>query len=146
MQNVTRRQFFAIAAAIIATAAAPAPAEAAPAEAIPYKFRKCPSVEQNGVTYLLYQRCAIVTATPNRRTITIPHSIKTGGKRYTVRSIWDRTFEMCPKLRRVNLKARDLEAIEDPRIFDDHRVKVVCYDRSTWKWLHREGVNAVCKR
>ena len=136
MQNVTRQQFLAIAAAIIATAAAPAHAEA-----IPYKFRKCPSVTQNGITYLLYKRCAIVTATPNRRTVTIPHSIKAGGKRYTVRAIWDHTLEMCPKLRRVNLKARDLESIEDPRIFEDRRVLVVAHDKSTSAWLRREGVN-----
>ena len=136
MQNVTRRQFFAALAALAALAVTPEPAEA-----MPRKFRKCPSVTQNGITYLLYQRCAIVTRTPNRASVTIPHSIRHAGHTYLVRSIWDHTIEMCPKTKRVILKARSLEAIEDPAIFEDHSIKVVAYDRSTYQWLKRSSVN-----
>ena len=136
MQNVTRRQFLAGLAALAAIALTPEPAEAMPA-----KFRKCPSIEQNGVRYLLWKRCAIVTKTPNRASVTIPHSIRHAGQTYLVRSVWDHTIEMCPKIKRVILKARDLEAIEDPAIFEDHSIKVVAYDRSTYQWLKRSGVN-----
>lgn len=136
MQNITRRQFFAGLAALAALALTPEPAEAMPA-----KFRKCPQVTQNGITYLLYDRCAIVTKTPNRASVTIPHTIKHAGKCYTVRNVWDRTIEMCPKIKRVILKARDLEAIEDPAIFERHSIKVVAYDRATYQWLKRSGVN-----
>lgn len=136
MSNITRRQFFAGLAALAALALTPEPAEA-----IPRKFRKCPKVTQNGIEYLLYHRAAIVTRTPNRRSITIPDTIRHDGARYQVRSIWDHTIEMCPKIRRVILKARSLEAIEDPAIFEDHSIKVVAYDRSTYQWLKRSGVN-----
>ena len=84
MKNVTRRQFLAGLAALAIIAATPKPAEAMPA-----KFRKCPQVEQNGIKYLLWKRCAIVTRTPNRASVTIPHTIKHDGKTYTVRSIWN---------------------------------------------------------
>jgi len=137
MTNITRRQFLAGLAALAALAVTPEPAEAMPA-----KFRKCPKVTQNGITYLLYKRCAIVTRTPNRSSITIPHSIRHAGKSYTVRNIWDHTIEECPKIRRIVLKARDLEAIEDPAIFENRRILVICYDRSTYQWLKRSRVNA----
>jgi len=136
MTNITRRQFFAGFAALAVLAVTPEPAEAMPA-----KFRKCPKVTQNSITYMLYQRCAIVTKTPNRASVTIPHSIRHNGKTYTVRSIWDHTIEECPKIRRIVLKARDLEAIEDPAIFEDRRILVICYDRSTYAWLRRNRVN-----
>lgn len=136
MKNITRRAFLSLVVGAIVTAATPEPAEAMPA-----KFRKCPQVEQNGVRYLLWKRCAIVTKTPNRASVTIPHTIKHDGQTYLVRSIWDHTVEMCPKTRRVILKARSLEAIEDPAIFEDHSIKVVAYDRSTYAWLKRSGVN-----
>lgn len=137
MTSITRRQFFAGFAALAALAVTPEPAEATPR-----KFRNCPKVTQNGITYMLYQRCAIVTKTPNRQTVTIPDSIRHSGKTYTVRSIWDHTIEICPKIRRIVLKARSLEAIEDPAIFEDRRIMVICYDRSTYAWLRRSGVNA----
>lgn len=136
MTNITRRQFFAGLAALAALAVTPTEAEAMPA-----KFRKCPNIRQNGITYKLYQRCAIVTKTPNRSSITIPHTIRHAGRTYTVRSIWDHTIEMCPKIRRIVLKARSLEAIEDPAIFEDRRIMVICYDRSTYQWLKRSRVN-----
>lgn len=136
MTNVTRRQFLVGLAALAAIAVTPEPAEA-----MPRKFRKCPQVEQNGVRYLLWKRCAIVTRTPNRASVTIPHTIRHAGHTYLVRSVWDHTIEMCPKIKRVILKARSLEAIEDPAIFEDHSIKVVAYDRATYKWLKRSGVN-----
>lgn len=112
-----------------------------PAHAIPRKFKNCPQVKQDGITYLLYDKCAIVTKTPNRYTITIPHKIKAKGKTYTVRSIWEGTFERNKSLRVINLRAKYLECIEDPAIFDNHRIKVNCYDRSTYNWLKRNHVN-----
>lgn len=136
MKDITRRQFLTLAVGALAAITAPTPAEA-----IPRKFRKCPKVTQNGIEYLLYHRAAIVTRTPNRRSITIPDTIRHDGARYQVRSIWDHTIEMCPKIRRVILKARSLEAIEDPAIFDSHRIVVICYDRGTYQWLKRSRVN-----
>lgn len=137
MTNITRRQFLAGLAALAITAVTPEPAEATPR-----KFRNCPRVTQNGIQYLLYQRAAIVVKTPNRSSVTIPHSIRHSGKTYTVRSIWDHTIEMCPKIRRIVLKAKHLEAIEDPAIFEDRRIMVICYDKGTYQWLRRSGVNA----
>lgn len=136
MKDITRRDFIALAFGAVAFLAAPEPAQA-----IPRKFRNCPKVSQNGITYLLYQRAAIVTRTPNRQSVTIPDTIRHSGKTYTVRSIWDHTIEMCPKIKRIILKARSLEAIEDPAIFENHSIKVVAYDRSTYAWLKRSGVN-----
>lgn len=133
MQDITRRQFLAALAGLAAVAITPRPAEAMPA-----KFRKCPTVEQNGVTYRLYKRYAIVQATPNRKSVTIPNAVKAGGKSYTVSAIWDKTFSRTPKLQRVILKARHLETIEDPAIFSG-RISVTAYDRTTYKWLKRGG-------
>ena len=134
MQDITRRQFLAALAGLAVVAITPRPAEAMPA-----KFRKCPTVTQNGVTYRLYKRFAIVQATPNRQSVTIPNTIKTGGKSYTVTAIWDRTFSKCPKTQRVILKARHLETIEDPAIFRG-KISVTAYDRATYAWLKRGGV------
>lgn len=134
MSNITRRAFLSLVVGAIVTAATPEPAEATPR-----KFRKCPTVEQNEVTYRLYKRFAIVQATPNRQSVTIPNTIKTGGKSYTVTAIWDRTFSKCPKTRRVILKARHLETIEDPAIFRG-KISVTAYDRATYAWLKRGGV------
>lgn len=133
MQDITRRQFLAALAGLAAVAITPRPAEA-----MAVKFRKCPTVKQNGITYRLYQRYAIVEKTPNRRSVTIPDRIKTGGKTYTVTAIWDGTFSKCPKTKRVILKARHLETIEDPAIFSG-RISVTAYDRTTYKWLKRGG-------
>lgn len=116
---------------------------ATPAHAMPYKFRHCPQVKKNGITYVLYKRCAIVRKTPNRETVTIPNTIKVKGKRYCVRAIWDHTFEMTPKLKTVNLKAKNLECIEDPAIFENHNIEVITHDVFTRKWLKRSGVNVI---
>lgn len=134
MQDITRRQFLALAAGALAAFAVPTTAEAMPA-----KFRKCPTVTQNGITYRLYKRCAIVERTPNRKSVTVPNAIKTSGKTYAVSAIWDGTFSKCPKTRRVILKARNLETIEDTAIFAG-KISVTAYDRDTYKWLKREGV------
>lgn len=134
MQDITRRQFLAALAGLAAVAITPRPAEA-----MAVKFRKCPTVNQNGITYRLYQRYAIVERTPNRQSVTIPNTIKAGGKTYTVTAIWDKTFSRTPKTQRVILKARNLETIEDPAIFKG-KISVTAYDRTTYKWLKREGV------
>ena len=133
MQDITRRQFLAALAGLAAVAIP------RPAEAMAVKFRKCPTVIQNGVTYRLYQRYAIVQRTPNRKSVTIPNAIKAGGKTYTVTAIWDRTFSRTPKVQRVILKARNIETIEDPAIFRG-KISVTAYDRDTYKWLKRGGV------
>lgn len=109
MQTITRRQFLAAFAALAAVALTPEPAEA-----MPRKFRKCPQVEQNGVRYLLWKRYAIVTKCPARKSVTIPDTIKHNGARYTVRAIWDGAISK--ETRRVVIKARYLETIEDARI------------------------------
>lgn len=133
--TLTRRAF--VAAAFAAIAAAAAPKEA---HAIPVQFRKCPRIKQNGITYLLYQRCAIVTALPNRATVTIPHTIKHKGKIYTVSAIWPNTISRAPKLRRLVIKARDLETIEDTAI-TRRGLTVIVSDRATAQWLRLIGAN-----
>lgn len=117
-----------------------------PAHAMPVKFRNCPTTKQNGITYILYKKCAIVKHTPNRKTVVIPNTIKVKGKKYCVRSVWDRTFEMTPKLRVVDLRATNLECIEDPAIFDNHNIKVIAHDVLTYKWLKNNHVNVTFKR
>jgi len=134
MQDITRRQFLALAAGALAAFAVPTTAEA-----MAVKFRKCPTITQNGVTYRLYKRYAIVQRTPNRKSVTIPNTVKAGGKAYTVTAIWDRTFSKCPKTQRVILKACNLETIEDPAIFRG-KISVTAYDRATYAWLKRGGV------
>lgn len=116
-----------------------------PAHAIPAKFKECPSVKQNGITFMLYKRCAIVRKTPNQKRVVIPNTIKVKGKTYCVRSVWDHTFECTPKLRVVDLKAINLEAIEDPAIFTNHKIKVIAHDKMTYKWLKRNHVNVTYK-
>lgn len=117
MQNVTRRQFLAGLAALAAIAMTPEPAEAMPA-----KFRKCESVTQNGVRYLLWKHCAIVTKCAPRKSVTIPRRIKHAGHTYTVTAIWDGAISK--KTRRVVIKARNLDTIEDYRI-ETGRVQVI---------------------
>ena len=100
-----------------------------------------PTTEQNGVVYLLHDQAAIVIETPNRKSITIPDSIRHGRKRYPVAAIWDGTFSATPELQRVILKATELETIEDPAIYDG-KIEVICSDRATYEWLHDVGVKA----
>ncbi len=119
---------------------------ATPAHAMPNKFKGCPNVKQGDITYMLYQRCAIVRRTPNQKKVVIPNAIKVKGKTYRVRSVWDHTFELTPKLRVVDLKATALEAIEDPAIFTNHKIKVVAHDVATYKWLKRNHVNVTLQR
>lgn len=133
-------------ASILATLALILAIFTTPAHAMPKKFKGCPSVQQNGITYMLYKNCAIVRKTPNRHTVVIPNTIKVNGKTYGVRSVWDHTFEMTPKLRKVDLRAIDLEAIEDPAIFTNHKIKVIAHDRLTFNWLKRNHVNVTYKR
>jgi hypothetical protein len=68
--------------------------------------------------------------------VTIPHSIKHAGKAYTVAAIWDGAIS--PQTARVVLKARELETIEDARIWR-RNVTVICGDKSTRAWLKRGG-------
>lgn len=117
MQNITRRAFLSIVVGAIVTAATPEPAEA-----MPRKFRKCPRIEQNGINYILWHGCAIVTKCPARKSVTIPNSIKHSGKRYTVSAIWPDSISR--KTKRVVIKARDLETVEDCRILQG-KVKTV---------------------
>lgn len=117
MQTITRREFLAGLATLAALAVTPEPAEA-----MPRKFRKCPNVKQNGITYLLYKRYAIVTKCPARKSVTIPDTIKHSGTRYTVRAIWDGATSK--QTRRIVIKAHHLEVIEDARIITD-RVRVI---------------------
>lgn len=119
---------------------------ATPAHAIPTRFKNCPTAKKNGITYILYKKYAIVKRTPNRKTVVIPNTIKVKGKKYHVSSVWEGTFEKTPKLRVVNLKATNLECIEDPAIFDNHNIKVIVHDADTYKWLKRGGVNVILKR
>lgn len=142
MENITRRQFFALAAAALIAAATPTEARAAdPRELWPVDMQDDPITEQNGVTYLLHEGFSIVIETPDRRAVTIPDSIRHDGKRYDVTAIWDETFSTTPKLRRVILKAAKLETIEDPAIFDG-KIEVICSDRETYEWLKDVGVKA----
>lgn len=133
-------------ASILATIAIVLVVFATPAHAMPNKFKNCPQAKQNGITYVLYKRCAIVRKTPNQKRIVIPNTIKVKGKVYCVRSVWDHTFECNSKLRVVDLKAKNLECIEDPAIFVNHKIKVVAHDVSTYKWLKRNHVNVTLKR
>lgn len=116
-----------------------------PAHAMPNKFKNCPRTKQDGITYILYGNGAIVYQTPKRNTITIPNTIKVKNKTYVVKAIWDRTFELNKSLRIVNLKAKNLECIEDPAIFTNHNIKVNVWDKSTYNWLKRGGVNVIKK-
>lgn len=133
-------------ASILATIALVLVVFATPAHAMPNKFKNCPQTKQNGITYVLYKRCAIVRKTPNQKQIVIPNAIKIKGKVYCVCSVWDHTFECNSKLRVVDLKAKNLECIEDPAIFKNHEIKVITHDVSTYKWLKRGHVNVTLKR
>ena len=140
MKELTRREFVAL--AILAAIAAPKTAEAAePRENWPEAMQGDPTTEQNGVVYLLHNGFSIVIETPDRRAVTIPDSIKHDGKRYPVAAIWDGTFSATPKLRRIILKATQLETIEDLAIYDG-KIEVICSDRDTYEWLKDVGVKA----
>lgn len=140
MKELTRREFVAL--AILAAIAAPKTAEAAePRENWPEAMQNDPTTEQNGILYLLHEGFSIVIETPNRRAVTIPDSIKHEGERYPVAAIWDGTFSATPKLRRVILKATELETIEDLAIFEG-KIEVICSDRETYEWLKEVGVKA----
>lgn len=131
MKTITRRDFIALAFAAIATAATPKPAHA-----IPQQFRNCPRITQNGVLYILSGRDAIVVKCPARQSVTIPHTIRHSGKTYTTAAIW--AGAVSPKTTRITLKARDLEAIEDARIWSG-KILVICSDKSTRDWLKNGG-------
>ena len=140
MKELTRRQFVAL--AILAAIAAPSTAKAAePRANWPEAMQEDPTTEQNGVVYLLHDRAAIVIETPNRRAVTIPDSIRHEGERYPVAAIWDGTFSATPKLKRIILKATELETIEDLAIYDG-KIEVICSDRDTYEWLKDVGVKA----
>lgn len=140
MKELTRREFVAL--AILAAIAAPKTAEAAePRESWPEAMQDDPTTEQNDITYLLHDAAAIVIETPNRRAVTIPDSIRHDGERYQVVAIWDGTFSATPKLRRVILKATQLEIIEDLAIYEG-KIEVICSDRDAYEWLKEVGVKA----
>lgn len=113
---------------------------------VPRKFKNCPQTKQDGITYVLYKKYAIVARTPNRKHITVPNTIKYKNKKYLVRAIWDETFKLNNNLRYIDIKATQLECIEDPAIFDNHKIKVTVHDKSTYNWLKRYGSNVVYKR
>ena len=116
------------------------------ADAMPRKFKNCPTTKQDGITYRLWDRCAIVERTPNRKNITIPNSIRYKNKTYRVTAIWDGTFYHNSALRNLNIKATNLECIEDGAIFKRRYIKVTVHDRGTYNWLKRGGVNVTLKR
>lgn len=116
-----------------------------PAHAIPKKFRNCPNIQQDGITYLLYGNSAIVRKVPNKENIVIPNRITYRKKKYVVAAIWDGTFCKATRLRKVDIKAAQLETIEDPAIFENRRIKVVVHDKATYQWLLRGGVNVVLR-
>lgn len=129
-RNITRRAFVAAAFATVTALAAPKEAQA-----IPRQFRQCPRVKQNGITYLLYQRAAIVTAMPNRQSVTIPDTIRHASRVYTVSAIWDGTASRAPRISRLVIRARSLESIEDPAIWDRRGLTVILSDFATYAWL-----------
>lgn len=130
-KTITRRDFIAIALAAIATAATPRTAHA-----IPQQFRKCPRITQNGILYILSGRDAIVVKCPARQSVTIPHTVRHSGKTYTTTAVW--AGAVSPKTTRIALKARDLDTIEDARIWSG-KVLVICSDKDTRAWLKKGG-------
>ena len=136
MTNITRRAFLAL--AILALTPSPA-------QAIPRKYRNCPTTKQNGITYLIYKRYAIVERTPDRKTVTIPDAIKHDGSSYAVSAIWDGTFSKSKKLQKIVLKCRHLESIEDAAIWDNARLTVIVQDKSIYQWLKRTKARARVK-
>ena len=133
MKTITRRDFLAVIAVAIITAAV-TPAEA---QAMPKKFRGCRSVTQNGVTYLLYKRSAIVTKCPSRASVTIPDSIKHEGSSYIVASIWDGAISRSTT--RLVIKSKHLETIEDGAVWDRKSLTVIVQDRSVYQWITSTG-------
>lgn len=132
MQNITRRAFLSLVVGAIVTAATPEPAEA-----MPRKFRKCPRIEQNGIDYILWNGCAIVTKCPARKSVTIPNAIKHSGKRYTVTAIWPDSISR--KTKRLVIKCAHLETIEDSAVFDRRNLEIKCSDPDTRAWLKRHS-------
>ena len=117
-----------------------------PAEAMPRAFAKDPQTTQNGITYVLHKRYAMVSKAPNRKSVTIPDSVTYRGKRYTVSAIWSDPISKAPNIKRLTLKAKHLETIEDPAVFDRKSMEVICYDRATYAWLHRYNPRAKLRK
>ena len=115
---------------------------------IPNEFRGCPRTKKAGITYVItdkYQSAMVYKCDKNRRTFTIPRYVRYRGKKYKVSAVWPETFEKVKKLKKVTIHA-DLECLEDPRLFDDHSVRVVTTDRGVYKWLKKGGVNIKYKK
>ena len=105
------------------------------AEAMAKKFKGCPSVTKQGITYLLYRDAAIVRKTTGKN-IVIPYSFKHKGKLYKVRAIWDGALSKNKSLRKIDLRAY-LETCEDDSLFikDARKIRIIVHRRSDYEWI-----------
>lgn len=112
------------------------------AQAMPTRYRNSDTTTVNGTHYIITGKQAIIDKLANRRTVTVPKTIKHNGRRYSVRAIWDGAIRKTTKS--IKLDA-DLDTLEDVNVWS-RRVSVKTSDKSTYKWLHDGGAKVTyCK-
>lgn len=105
------------------------------------QFDSYPRIEQNGITYVLFNHWAMVEETADCEDIVIPSSIRNKGLIYFVVAVWDDTFNTMPSLQMVDFQTPYLETVEDFTIFSNPDIKVTVHDESTYDWFNECGVN-----
>ena len=115
----------------------------------PYAWRDDPVVTQRGITYVLvddpnfgedHHFASVVAISPEKKTVTIPFCVFSGGRRYDVGSVCENTLSECPKLKDVHLMA-DLAECDDLTLFvrDERDVTIHVYTEFDYDWVSREG-------
>lgn len=105
------------------------------------EFDNCPRIEQNGITYVLFNHWAMVENVTDCENIVIPNSIRNKGLIYFVVAVWDDTFNTMSSLCTIDFQTTNLETVEDFTIFSNPDIKVTVHDESTYDWFNECGVN-----
>jgi hypothetical protein len=125
------------------------PMSAHAAQLAPASFDLPPNATQvvkykDGNSYALYKGkvCALTKIKHHAKTIVVPKFIRVNGKKYKVVAIHEVGLFERVDVKKVIIKASNLETVEEPALFKDWRVShhkkltVKIYDKETRKWLN----------
>lgn len=101
---------------------------------------------KDGNYYSLYNidgnYAAFHRAKKHAKSITIKKYVKYNGKKYKVSAIHEFNLLNRKDIKKVTIKANNLETIEEPALYKQYRkqyhkkIKIVCKDKQTRKWLN----------
>ena len=98
----------------------------------------------DGNYYAIYKGnvCALTKIKRHAKSIVVPKFIKVGNKRYKVVAIHELGLSKRTDVKKVTIKATNMETVEEPALFKDWRdshhkkLKVKITDKTMRKWLN----------